>query len=262
MRFDFSLNRRSFLKLWGLATLSLLLPRMSQARTAGIPVLLYHDISNEFRDEYTISPGLFAVQMEWLYANGYRAVSLRDIGAPGQAVPERAVVITFDDGYATFMDYAFPLLQQYGFKATINLVGEYVGTYMEMGGRRPMFGWDEYRHLARSGLVDIGCHTHALHKYGHLGVSGVSGDVLANDLRIFQETLRKQTGRNADILAWPYGLYTRKSIAVAVQAGFRHILTSRRGLFEVAGNPLEIPRRNISNGTDLISFKQYIGGGI
>jgi peptidoglycan/xylan/chitin deacetylase (PgdA/CDA1 family) len=239
-----------------------MLPRLSLAATRGVPVLLYHDISPEFRDDYTISPANFAVQMEWLYSSGFSAVSLADIDAAGGSLRERTVVITFDDGYASFMDYAFPLLQQYGFKATINLIGEYVGTYMDSMGRRPMFGWDEYRHLVSSGIVELGCHTRNLHRYGHLGVTGVGDDVLADDLRIFREMMREQTGKYPDILAWPYGMYTRKSISVAVRSGFRHLLTSRRGFYEAGGNPLEIPRMNISNGTDFSAFQKYCGGGV
>jgi peptidoglycan/xylan/chitin deacetylase (PgdA/CDA1 family) len=243
-----------------MAALYLLLPRMSRAGSAGIPVLLYHDISDEFRDDYSISPSNFSAQMEWLYESGYSAVSLRDIGA-GHALPERTVAITFDDGYASFMDYAFPLFQQYGFKSTINVIGEYVGTYMEMRGKRPMLSWDEYRHLAGSGLVDLGCHTYGLHRYSSRGVVGVTDGVLADDLRLFQETIRKQTGKSSEILAWPYGLYSRRSMAVASDAGFNGILTSRRGLYQLGGNPLEIPRRNISNSIDLVSFRRLIGEG-
>jgi peptidoglycan/xylan/chitin deacetylase (PgdA/CDA1 family) len=260
MRCEFTLTRRNFLKLWGMATLYLLLPRMSRAAIAGIPVLLYHDISGEFNDAYTMSPSNFAAQMEWLYESGYSAVSLRDIGA-GHALPERTVAITFDDGYASFMDYAFPLFQQYGFKSTINVIGEYVGTYMEMHGKRPMLSWDEYRHLVGSGLIDLGCHTYGLHRYSSRGVTGVTDSVLADDLRLFQETIRKQTGSYSQILAWPYGLYTRKSIEIAADGGFNRILTSRRGLFQFGGDLLEIPRRNISNSIDLVSFRRFVGEG-
>jgi len=259
MRYEFTLTRRSFHKLCGLAALFLALPRMSRAASAGIPVLLYHDISNEFTDEYTISPSDFAAQMEWLYENGYRAEALAGIGA-GHALPKRSVAITFDDGYASFMDYAFPLLRQYGFKATINVIGEYAGACLEMEGRRPMLSWDEYRHLAGSGLIDIGCHTYGLHRYIHRGVTGVADHVLADDLRLFKETMHKETGQYPEVLAWPYGLYTQRSISIAAESGFRRILTSRRGLFEPGGNPLEIPRQMVSGKIDLVSFRRLIGG--
>lgn len=251
-------SRRNFLKLTGLSLLPYLFPLKLSAATSGIPVLLYHDISSECSDLYSIDPRLFAAQMEWLYGNGYRAVSLRDIGDKGKIIPGKTVVITFDDGYASFMDYAFPLLGEYGFKATVNIIGVHVGKYIKQCGSPPMLSWDEYRHLKRSGLVDLGCHTFDLHRMG--GILGVSADVLEKDLRLFQEEMKMEIGAPADILAWPYGIYDRKSISVARGAGFRYLLTSHEGYFRSGGDLGEIPRLNMNNRLDLVSFRQYIGG--
>jgi peptidoglycan/xylan/chitin deacetylase (PgdA/CDA1 family) len=253
------LSRRGFLTLGGAAILSISLPRNLRAKGPEIPVLLYHDISDDIRDEYTVSPSLFSAQMEWLYGSGFRAVSVRDLGRPLR--PGRTVVITFDDGYASFMDYAFPLFREYGFKATINVVGRHVGSFLDVNGNRPMLSWDEYRHLMDSGLVEIGCHTHDLHAYGHRGVLGVTDGALQADLLLFRETAGKETGKSPDILAWPYGLYDGRKIRVAIDAGFRYLLTSNAGGFEPGGDLSEIPRRNVHEGTDLRSFRKILGAG-
>jgi peptidoglycan/xylan/chitin deacetylase (PgdA/CDA1 family) len=109
--------------------------------------------------------------MEWLYSNGYSAISLSRL--KDSQLPEKAVVITFDDGYASFMDFSFPLLQSYRFKATINIIGNAVGSYLPMAGNRPMLSWDEYRYLTAGGIVDLGCHTFKLHAFRHRGVLDV-----------------------------------------------------------------------------------------
>jgi len=253
-------GRRNFLKLTGLSLLSFLFPFRLSAASPGIPVLLYHDISSECSDLYSIDPQLFAVQMEWLYGNGYRAVSLKDVGDKEKIIPGKTVVITFDDGYASFMDYAFPLLEEYGFKATVNIIGEHVGKYVKQCGTPPMLSWDEYRHLKRSGLVDLGCHSFHMHRMG--AILEASADALEKDLRLFQEEMKTEIGSAADILAWPYGVYDKKSVSVAGKTGFRYLLTSREGFFRPGGDLNEIPRLNMNNRLDLVSFRQYIGGAI
>lgn len=257
-----NLTRRNFLKLSvATITLSLLLPKNSFADSIKVPVLQYHDISDQFRDEYTISPSIFAAQMEWLYSHGYKALSVKEIdGVNGS---EKVAIITFDDGYASFMDYAFPLLKEYGFKATIHIIGQHVGTFIVEGGSRPMLSWDEYRCLIKSGLVDLGCHTYNMHIWrGNIGgVIMFSEEERKKDLLLFQEIFQKEIGKDTEILAWPYGLYNKNAMEIAKKVGFKYILTSNEGYLREGYDPYEIPRLNISNKLDLISFQQYVGGG-
>jgi peptidoglycan/xylan/chitin deacetylase (PgdA/CDA1 family) len=252
-------TRRDFLKTCGAAAVLLTsFPRYGYAAATKVPVLLYHDISDQFSDAYTISPALFAAQMEWLYANGFRALSLHDVDFSKQEGRENVVVITFDDGYASFMEYAFPFLSEYGFKATINIIGKYVGTFLHYGGNRPMLSWDEYRYLNASGLIDLGCHTQELHTSG--GVTNFPKNALKEDLRVFIEGFHAEIGSDVDILAWPYGAYDKKSMRVAEEAGFTYLLTSREERMSEDTRSNEIPRLNINEQLDLVSFEQYIGG--
>jgi peptidoglycan/xylan/chitin deacetylase (PgdA/CDA1 family) len=260
-----NMNRRNFLKTTGAF---LALPLIGQtsasfvwgttiARTAvSVPVLLYHDISDQYIDEYTVNAAQFATQMEWLYSNGYQAISLSALRR--QSIPGRTVVITFDDGYASFMDFAFPLLSNYGFKATINIIGEYSGSYFSFSGNRPMLSWDEYRYLSASGIVDLGCHTNKLHIFRHRGAEGVSPEALRKDLNIFQRSMVREIGKPAEIIAWPYGFYNKNTITVATHEGFTYMLTSKRGFFNPTGSLNEIPRINIDGDTDFSTFKSLI----
>jgi peptidoglycan/xylan/chitin deacetylase (PgdA/CDA1 family) len=252
------LTRRDFLRTSGAALiLSALMPRNLFAGGFKIPVLLYHDISDQFRDGYTISPSIFAAQMEWLYSHDYRAISLSELnGLAGKSI-DKAVIITFDDGYASFMDYAFPLLREYSFRATINVIGQYVGSFLHFGGNRPMLSWDEYRYLIESGVVDLGCYSYSLHVPG--GVLQVSEKILKDDLRLFTEILEKETERNTDILAWPLGIYDRKRMRIAKEAGFKYLLTSREGYLSTDASLSEIPRLNINNRVEFASFKRLVG---
>lgn len=252
------LTRRDFLRTSGAAlALSASLPGNLLAGTFKIPVLLYHDISDDFRGPYTMSPSTFAAQMEWLYSHGYKAISLRNLSELRERNIAKTVVITFDDGYASFMDYAFPLFVEYGFRVTINIIGQYVGTFMHLIKDRPMLSWDEYRYMSESGLVDLGCHTHSLH-VGR-GVLQLPGETLREDLRLFKKVFESEIGENTDILAWPFGKYDRRSMKIAKEAGFKYIVTSNKGYLSESTSLNEIPRLNIGRGLDFVAFKRHIG---
>jgi peptidoglycan/xylan/chitin deacetylase (PgdA/CDA1 family) len=257
------LTRRDFLKVSsGAFFLPQSLPKNLLADSAKIPVLMYHDISNRFDDEYTIAPPFFAAQMEWLYSNGYKTLFFSEAHQFIKQADPRGVIITFDDGYASLGSYAFPLLREYGFKATINAIGKYIGSYIELGTNRPMLSWDEYRHFIKSGLVELGCHTYALHIYkSGLGILGFSREEMEADLRLFQDAAKKETGQDTKILAWPYGIYDEKSVHTAQEAGFKYILTSQEGYLNIDSDPLKIPRLPINNRHPLASFREYIRGG-
>jgi peptidoglycan/xylan/chitin deacetylase (PgdA/CDA1 family) len=259
-----SLTRRDFLMLCsGPFILPLSLPKNLFADYTNIPVLMYHDISNQFNDEYTISPPFFAAQMEWLYSNGYKTLFFREVDKMIKSGDHRSVMITFDDGFASFGGYAFPLLKEYGFKATINAIGKHIGSYINLGRNRPLLSWDEYRHFIISGHVELGCHTYGLHVYrSGSGILGFSQKEVEDDLRLFQEVAKIEIGSATKILAWPYGIYDEKSINIAKRAGYEYILTSHEGYLQKDSNLLRIPRLNINNTHDLASFQQYIKGKI
>lgn len=258
-----NMTRRTFLKFVGAAALvSQMLPRALSARGAktrniSVPALLYHDIANDIYDDYTLSPSSFSAQMEWLYADGYRTLSLSEIEGFIKGGTGQAVILTFDDGYTSFMDYVFPLLKEYNFKATLNIIGQAVDRHTLLHSQRPAVSWDECGYLMESGLVELGCHSYALH--APRGVLSVSYRAIEKDLTLFQERYTKELGKRCMVIAWPYGIYDTKCIEIARKAGFVYFLTSNEGYIEKGSVVSELPRLNISARLDLISFQQYIG---
>jgi len=257
-----NLTRRQFLTLSGATVLSLSLPWYVAGAVVRIPVLMYHDISVHLNELETVMPSVFASQMEWLSAMGYRAISFEELDSLEADSAKRALIITFDDGYASFMDYVFPLLTEYRFKATVNIIGKAVGSVSSS--HHPMLSWDECRYLMQSGLVDIGCHTYGLHVWGGWSTPATAitpfNERLKKDLAAFQEQCNKELGRPANILAWPYGMYDGRSIEIAQREGFRYILTSNRGYLEKNGDRSAIPRRSVNHDVNLASFRAYITG--
>ena len=255
-----NLTRRQFLKFSGAAVLSLAVPRHGQAQAVRIPVLLYHDLSIHPGEEETVMPSAFASQMEWLYGMGYRAVSFEEIDSLDVDRARRAVIITFDDGPASFMDHAFPLLAEYRFKATVTVIGNQVDSVASS--HDPSLSWDECRFLVKSGLVEIGCHTNALHVWGKGSSPALTlaafNEKLGKDLAAFRDRYRRELGRPATVLAWPYGRYDSTSIEIAKQEGFRYLLTSNRGYLERGGDRSAVPRWSVNHDADLLAFRNHI----
>ena len=98
--------------------------------TAQVPVLMYHHISEEGNDSTELSPEAFEAQIAALAEAGYTSVFPEDLAAyvrEGKELPEKPIVITFDDGYLSNYEYAYPILKKYGMVATIFVIGSTVG---------------------------------------------------------------------------------------------------------------------------------------
>lgn len=135
--------------------------------TAKVPVLMYHNIGGE-----NLSPELFESHMAALEAEGYEAVSLQqmiDYVECGTPLPDNPVCITFDDGYYSNYEYAYPVLQKYDMQATIFVIGVSVGHKTNYKDTEhpitPHFTFEEAKEMMDSGLVAIESHTYDMHQW-------------------------------------------------------------------------------------------------
>ncbi len=255
-----NLTRREFLKLGGAAVLSLSYTECWPANAVHIPILAYHDISHFTTEEETVLPPRFAAQMEWLHDEGYRTIFFEELDKLDAESAQRTVIITFDDGFASFMDYAFPLFQHYGFKSTINVIGEFMGGFVE--GNDPRLSWDECRYLVKSGIVEIGCHTYGLHRWNGTKTRAMAlielNNRLRKDLALFQRVITRELGRPAKILAWPYDLHDARSITIARHSGFSFVLRSENERYLLGSSRHDIPRLVIDHTVDLRQFRKLV----
>lgn len=184
-----------------------------------IPMLLYHDIQQEYTPDkavITITPQRFEEHISALLNSGYTPVSFEDIynASKGNFImPQKPVVISFDDGYLTNYDYAFPVIQKYGAKATIFVVASTVG-YSE--GENPHFTWEQAKIMLQSGLVSIQSHT-----YSHADLTTLDKFSLIRELRLSKYVTEKNLGTSCDVLAFPYGEYDQYVVDVARDAGYK-----------------------------------------
>lgn len=189
-----------------------------------LPILMYHGIQENSKkeSEYFISVARFESDLKWLKKHGYTTVLPSQITAyvdRGEALPEKPVLLTFDDGYCNNYTYAFPLLEKYHMKALISLIGvdsDLASDDIYRVEASCNLNWGEAAIMAHSGLVEIGNHTYDLHKIkdGRKGADQKKGEIsnvyhklLFDDLIQNQEKIKAAVGTSPLVFAWPYGAY-------------------------------------------------------
>lgn len=149
-----------------------------------VPTLMYHHITNDFSNGATITPELFEEHMETIVENGYTPVLFDDminfVYKDFSRLPEKAVCITFDDGYLSNYEYAYPLLQKYNLKANISIIGNTIGKDIypnTPNAMIPHFSIEQAIEMQNSGLVQIENHTYNMHQEAFLE----SGEFIRED---------------------------------------------------------------------------------
>jgi peptidoglycan/xylan/chitin deacetylase (PgdA/CDA1 family) len=172
-----------------------------------VPILMYHSISKE--DESGIhsyyrtvtSPQIFSEHLRYLHANGFRTCSLDEaIDHLQQKCHDttKRVVITFDDAYADFYRRAFPLIDQFGFSATVFLPTGYIGDRPMQFKYRDCLTWSEVRELQRHGVV-FGSHTVSHPQLWELSAKAVEEEVVRS-----KRTIEDKTGCAVTSFAYPF----------------------------------------------------------
>ena len=181
-----------------------------------IPVLTFHAIESG-PSVISFGPLLFGRSMEKLHRNGYATVSLSDAARlvrERKPFPERSFVLTFDDGYRSVYDEAFPVLGKYRMTATVFLTAgdtENRGPHdrlTPLGGRQ-MLSWGEIREMRDAG-IDFGAHT-----ITHPDLTAIDAARMEHEIRGSKEIIENNLGAPVLSFAYPYGLYDERCVEIA-----------------------------------------------
>ncbi len=216
-------------------------------------ILSYHEIADKSKtldSTYAVSPSNFEQQMQWLQEHGYHFIRVDDILAyrnKGQALPNKAVLITFDDGYHSVYANAYPVLKKYKIPSVIALVGSWLlkEDMINFGGkiipRKAFLSQNEIKEMVKSGLVEIASHSYQAHEglignpqgnmepaiTTHLWFADTSKyeDDKAYQRRVYSDLLENNTflehytGQKPRVMVWPYGHYNKESRDIAQRLG-------------------------------------------
>jgi peptidoglycan/xylan/chitin deacetylase (PgdA/CDA1 family) len=228
---------------------------------AAVPVLMYHAVADEPSEAtraLSVTPAAFAEQMAVVADRGLTPVTTADLAGAwraGRPLPERPVLITFDDGYEGVHRHALPVLAAHGFPATLFVsTGWLRGPYDTGGALDTMLDWDQVRALADAG-VEIGGHSHTHPQLDQLGP-----DALRYELIHCREILTDRLGTAPTSFAYPYGYSDRRVRAAVRETGYAQALAVGNGLARRAQGPYALRRLTVRRGTGAREFARLLEG--
>ncbi len=219
---------------------------------AQVPILMYHYVSplppnpDRYRRDLTVLPENFEAQLQYLSEAGYHAITLSDLYlhfTQGYPLPDKPIVLTFDDGYADAYEVAFPLLLDYGFTGTFFVLA--TPTHFESPG---YMTWAQMKEMADAGM-EIQSHGR-----DHVDLRGRSNDFLVYQTLGIQEAIHTHTGELPRFFCYPSGRYDDNLISVLKSAGYWGAVTTEWGNTHTQENLFVMPRIRISGGDTLNSF--------
>ena len=229
-----------------------------------VPILMYHNIfrSGNTHGDYIISEAAFEQDLKFLSENGYTTIFMQDLinYTEGKGdLPEKPVVLTFDDGYFNNYAYAFPLLQKYKSKAVISIIGYYTDLYTKSPDENPSYShvtWNDVNNMMKSGFVEFQNHSYNLHTTdkGRNGTKKKKGEslaeykaVLSDDIGKLQDAFLSNTGYAPNTFTYPFGSVSNDSFDIIKEMGFKASLSCESGMNHITRNP-----------EDLYMLKRYL----
>ena len=227
--------------------------RMFPKGADGVRILCYHRVNDTQQDYMSVSVSNFREQMKFLKENGYQTVSLntfRGISAVRQGAKQ--IVITFDDGWRDNYNFAFPIMKEYGFVATIFLIANEI--------EKPNFLTEsQILEMKRAGF-QFGSHT-----LTHLDLKSASKEEQENEILGSKIKLQKRLDFPIDYFCYPKGLHTEETISLVQQVGYLGACSNRPGMNQLNGELSNhdlylLKRTEISGFDSLYDFEKKLAG--
>ena len=222
-----------------------------------VPILTYHEISAPPEAAFSrlaVTPQAFAKQLEYLVEHGFTTFTVSAITgalAAGAPLPERAVVLTFDDGFADFHERALPLLRRYGCTGTLFVTTGWVADVGRCAaGRRPgrMLTWSQIAEAAADG-IEIGAHSHTHPQLDQLGRKRLHAE-----LTVSRRLLEDALGTPVPGLAYPFGYSNAAVRRAAIEAGYGYACAVGNAMASPQHDPFALPRLVVKASTDEDAF--------
>ena len=217
-----------------------------EIETAEVPIIMYHLVTENSRyiGKFGITPSELESDLQYLKENGYETVTIADLISfveDGNSLPEKPIVLTFDDGNSSDYRYLYPLLQKYEMKAVLSILGKandectvLASTHGE-DAKFPNLTWAQIKELSESPLIELQNHSYDLH--GKRGSGSNKGEPietykarLSADLQKMQQRIEEMTGEIPTTFTYPLGIISDGSEEVLQELGFTASLSCQSGM--------------------------------
>lgn len=230
-----------------------------------VSILAYHsiaDLTNKRYDRWCVSPQRFSQHMSVLADRNYTVLTtsgLVDCLQAGTPLPVRCAVLTFDDGLQDFLTGAVPILNLFGFPATLYVVAGLIGQTSRwlapLGeGDRPMLQASELREVAASG-IEIGGHSMT-----HPELDVLDRKTAFDEIQKSRLALEDVIGAPVRSFAYPHGYASRTTRRLTRDAGYSSAVRVRHALSEVSENVFGLTRLVITDDLDKDRFTALLDG--
>jgi len=230
-----------------------------------LPVVMYHDVSDLppddiYRAASNVLPADFSAQLDYLQCAGYTTITMSQLfeAIEGRgALPEKAIVLTFDDGYGDHYTQAFPILKQHGMTGAFAIITGYVqggGDYVT---------WAQIKEMSDAGMEMMS------HTQTHLDLNTSDGGSVEEQLRGSRAALEEHTGRPVEFFVYPSGEPFRSGteerqaqvVSMLEEAGYHGaLLAGPSSMTQDPAQPFALNRLRVGEGTDLGTFAALVGG--
>ncbi|WOB47288.1 polysaccharide deacetylase family protein [Veillonella atypica] len=217
----------------------------SHYKLYGVPVLNYHQVNDKYHSALTLDVAQFKKQMEYLHNEGYHTISLDDLYAyvtEGKELPDKPIVLTFDDGYIDNYEDVLPILESYDMQATIFMISDAVNTkrFMSINELKTM---DAHKFIVEG------------HTNHHSILTRIDPSKLDNEIKGGKDTLQAFMGKPIDYLAYPGGFNNAEIQRITSESGYKMAFTVTPGTVKPGQNLYALPRLAIFQGdTPYLSF--------
>lgn len=243
---------------WGQPAEPVDLPVQEQtaAQPVELPILMYHHIhkSPSQWGDHVVSPETLEGDFRYLVEHGYTTITTADLIAytqKGTPLPDHPIMITFDDGQLSVLEYALPLLERYDLNAVVAIVGYFADEYTQSGDRNINYAcmsWTDIQTLTQSGRVEIANHTDHMHdltkRNGCQKKDGESLEAyraaLVADFETNREKIQAATGICTTSFAFPFGALSKEARAVLQEEGYHVAFTCTEEVNHLTGDPMQL----------------------
>ncbi|QAA30970.1 polysaccharide deacetylase family protein [Clostridium manihotivorum] len=214
----------------------------------GIPVLCYHEINNNKGSDLSLDTTTFAAEMKYLKDNGYFTLTMDELYSymkEGKEIPEKSVVLTFDNGYSSTYTNVFPVLKDLNFKATIFVLSDSINTdnYLSTA---------QIKELSNNGL-DV-----AVHIGDNSNISKLSLDKQLSTLKQSKQSLEGIINKGINFVSYGYSNPTENTKKATEQAGFKMAFNIQNSLADKKDNIFNLDRFYIGSKTTLNDFTNIL----
>ncbi len=213
-------------------------PRYEYVRHDRVPVLMYHEVNSGGGGDLCLSPSDFQSELDWLVENGWHGITLAQLYAhwyENEPLPEKPVVLTFDDGYRTMYTEVLPRLKAAGFAGTFFVIP---------AARWSDWSMDEsmFAEMVNNGM-ELGSHT-----YSHVELDTLPRSDAAEELTRSREIIAQLTGQEVVSICYPVGAYNDAVLEEAERAGYSIGVTTEPGVSEQSQGIYSLHRLRIGSG--------------